>query len=89
MARISIGRLSDYQTIQSYERGGIMPEIKLDQDTAKGATETVDHKIPGNIGLQRQLGHRDQDPMLKDADTDFPEPGQNPEHSGEPELKSA
>jgi hypothetical protein len=24
--------------------------------------------------------------MLKDADTDFPEPGENPEHSGKPEM---
>lgn len=35
--------------------------------------------------MQGQLGHRDQDPLLKSADTDFPEPGENPEHSGEPE----
>ena len=66
-----------------------MPHSSQDQDTAKGATETEDHSISGNIGLQEQLGHRDQDPMLKDADSDFPEPGQNPEHSGEPEKKSA
>ncbi len=33
--------------------------------------------------MNGQLGHRDQDPMLKGADTDFPEPGENPEHSGE------
>jgi hypothetical protein len=66
-----------------------MPDSKPDQDTAKGATESEDHKIPGNIGMQEQLGHRDQDPMLKDADSDFPEPGQNPEHSGGPRLKSA
>ena len=33
--------------------------------------------------LQGQIGHRDQDEMLKDADTDFPEPGSSPEHSGE------
>ena len=56
-----------------------------DQDTSKGATEAEDHRTPGNGGLQNQLGHRDQDPMLKGADTDFPEPGENPEHSGEPE----
>jgi len=37
--------------------------------------------------MQGQLGHRDQDPMLKSADTDFPEPGGSPEHSGEPEDK--
>jgi hypothetical protein len=35
--------------------------------------------------MRGQLGHRDQDPLLKSADTDFPEPGENPEHSGEPE----
>ena len=66
-----------------------MPDSKPDQDAGKGAMESEDHKIPGNIGMQEQLGHRDQDPMLKDADSDFPEPGQNPEHSGEPRLKSA
>ena len=66
-----------------------MAETKVDQDTAKGATETENHQTPGNIGLQQHLGHRDQDPMLKDADTDFPEPGENPEHSGERGLKTA
>lgn len=59
-----------------------MQERKPDQDTAKGAMETEDHAVPGNIGLQEQLGHRDQDPMLKDADTDFPEKGETPQHSG-------
>jgi hypothetical protein len=74
---------------QLLQEGGLMTENKGDQDTAKGATETEDHKIPGNIGLQQQLGHRDQDPMIKGADTDFPEPGENPEHSGEPKRKTA
>ena len=60
-----------------------------DQDAAKGATETEDHKISGNVGLQQQQGHRDQDPILKDADSDFPEPGESPEHTGEPKRKSA
>lgn len=66
-----------------------MPNRELDQDVMKGATETEDHKIPGNAGLQGQLGHRDQDPMLKSSDTDFPEPGENPEHSGTSQRKSA
>jgi len=66
-----------------------MAHSEIDQDLAKGASETENHETPGNIGLQEQLGHRDQDPMLKDADSDFPEPGQNPEHSGEPQLKTA
>lgn len=60
-----------------------MARNKADQDSAKGATETEDFKPGPNIGLQGQLGHRDQDPILKDADTDFPEPGESPEHTGE------
>jgi hypothetical protein len=56
-----------------------------DQDRGKGAVEHDEHDKPGNSALQGQLGHRDQDPRLKSADTDFPEPGENPEHSGEPQ----
>lgn len=54
-----------------------------DPDRAKGATEGEEHHHDGNAGLAEQLGHRDQDPILKDADSDFPEPGSNEEHSGE------
>ncbi len=60
-----------------------------DRDAAKGANEAEHNMAKGNIGFQQQLGHRDQDPMLKDADSDFPEPGMSPEHSGEPEGKGA
>ncbi len=56
-----------------------------DQDRGKGAVEQDEPNQSGNTSLQGQLGHRDQDPLLKSADTDFPEPGENPEHSGEPE----
>jgi len=66
-----------------------MAEKIFDQDSAKGATETENHKVPGNSGLEGQLGHSDQDSMIKDADSDFPEPGQNPEHTGEPTKKTA
>jgi hypothetical protein len=62
-----------------------MAQKETDQDAGKGATEDENRQVPGNIGLQKQLGHRDQDPRLKGSDTDFPEPGENPEHSGEPE----
>ena len=49
-----------------------------DQDCGKGAVE--DDQNPnqkqnhesGNTSLKGQLGHRDKDPELKDADTDFP-----------------
>ncbi|MGB8990197.1 MAG: hypothetical protein WCC37_26605 [Candidatus Sulfotelmatobacter sp.] len=58
-----------------------------DPDRAKGATEGEQHHHDGNAGLAEQLGHRDQDPILKDADTDFPEPGNNAEHSsGRPQA---
>jgi hypothetical protein len=58
-----------------------------DQDRAKGAVEEEEHHHDGNIGLEEQLGHRDQDQRIKDADTDFPEPGNNAEHSGERAVK--
>jgi hypothetical protein len=54
-----------------------------DQDRKKGA---VEESAQGNTSMAGQLGHRDQDPLLKDADTDFPEPGESPEHSGEPQT---
>jgi hypothetical protein len=61
-----------------------MAEAKRDPDASKGATEETKHTTPGNAALEGQLGHRDQDPLVKDADSDFPEPGNSPEHSGEP-----
>jgi hypothetical protein len=56
-----------------------------DSDRHKGAVEE-EITVPATNGepyLQGQLGHRDEDEMLKDSDTDFPEPGNSPEHSGE------
>lgn len=55
-----------------------------DQDRGKGAVEQDRPQEPGNTSMSGQLGHRDQDPLLKSSDTDFPEPGGSPEHSGEP-----
>jgi hypothetical protein len=55
-----------------------------DSDIHKGAVEEeVSTPSTGEPNLHDQLGHRDQDAMIKDADTDFPEPGSSPEHSGE------
>ena len=59
--------------------------MSKDQDRGKGAVEQDEPNQLSNTSLKGQLGHRDQDPLLKSADTDFPEPGGNPEHSGEPE----
>ena len=61
------------------------PALADDQDRGKGAVEQDRPQEPsGNTSLQSQLGHRDQNALLKSSDTDFPEPGGNPEHSQEP-----
>ena len=60
-----------------------------DPDGAKGATEGEQRDHDGNAGLAGQLGHRDQDSRIKEADSDFPEPGGSPEHSGERPPKKA
>jgi hypothetical protein len=49
-----------------------------DQDRLKGALEQEEKDQQGNTSMQGPTGHPDQDPMLA-ADTDFPEPGENPE----------
>ncbi|HEY1265136.1 MAG TPA: hypothetical protein VGF06_16525 [Terriglobales bacterium] len=60
-----------------------------DQDCGKGAIEQEQRGQPSNTSLQGQLGHRDQDPLIKSNDSDFPEPGNNEEHSGEPREKGS
>ncbi|HTR66745.1 MAG TPA: hypothetical protein VMH85_13290 [Terriglobales bacterium] len=57
-----------------------------DQDQGKGAVEQENHSDKTNTSLQGQLGHRTDNPLVKANDSDFPEPGGNPEHSGEPEA---
>ena len=54
-----------------------------DQDSAKGAVEQNAPEEPTNVSMSGQIGHRDQNPLLKSNDSDYPEPGQSPEHSGE------
>ena len=54
-----------------------------DNDIGKGATDQEDRTQHSNYSMQGQLGHRTKNRMIKDSDSDFPEPGSNPEHSGE------
>ena len=61
-------------------------ERQNDEDFGKGAVEGGEKA--GNTSLTGQLGHRDQHPLVKSSDTDFPEPGGNPEHTGEPQSPS-
>lgn len=58
-----------------------------DPDRNKGAVEQDKPGERGNTSLQGQLGHRNKGPLVDNADTDFPEPGENPEHSGQPEER--
>jgi hypothetical protein len=57
----------------------------IDSDKGKGAVEeeVSNPSTTARPNLSDQLGHRDEDELIKDSDTDFPEPGSNPEHSGE------
>lgn len=56
-----------------------------DEDEGKGAVEQDRPDQPTNVSITGQSGHRDQNPLLKSSDSDFPEPGQNEEHTGEPQ----
>ena len=42
-----------------------------DQDRGKGATEQDSQNNGGNTSMRGQLGHRDKDVVLKDADSDL------------------
>ena len=55
--------------------------VEMDEDIAKGAMEKESPKQKGNSSMAGQLPHRTNDPMIKDYDTDFPEPGNTPEYS--------
>ena len=63
------------------------PTNRSDEAIGKGAVEQDPlHTGEGDpvslTSLTGQLGHRDQDDMLKENDTDFPEPDAKAEHTG-------
>jgi hypothetical protein len=72
--------------------GGIMSNSNVantrDEDAGKGAVEQGRPGEKTNTSLAGQIGHRDQDALLKSSDSDFPEPGQNEEHTGEPQARN-
>jgi hypothetical protein len=43
-----------------------------DQDRGKGAVESDKNDADDNTNMQGQLGHRDKDKVLKDADSNLP-----------------
>jgi hypothetical protein len=46
-------------------------EKSKDQDRGKGAMEQDQQNQGGNTSMQGQLGHRDEDVELKDADSNL------------------
>jgi hypothetical protein len=58
-----------------------MPE--QDSDLKKGAVEADKPQQRSHSSLEGQLPHRTEDSRIQGRDTDFPEPGENPEHSGQ------
>lgn len=62
-----------------------------DQDAGKGAVEgdgraRNDRGQSGNTSLDGQNPHRTESNLVKSNDSDFPEPGLSPEHSGNEEF---
>ena len=49
----------------------------------EGAVEQDKPNQSDNTSMTGQMGHRNTPADLDTLDTDFPEPGENPEHSGE------
>ncbi len=56
-----------------------------DNDLHKGALEEDNPRQTPQARFKGQLSHRENDPLIKASDSDFPEPGGSPEHSGEPQ----
>jgi hypothetical protein len=63
------------------------PITHHDADSKKGAIESESPGEKPNANerdhLADQLPHRNTNEWLDGADSDFPEPGSNPEHSGQ------
>lgn len=59
-----------------------------DEDNSKGAMEQDRPSQETNVSRTSEIGHRDQNALLKSSDSDFPEPGQNEEHTGEPHERN-
>src|SRR4051812_37472835 len=65
-----------------------MRHEEQDADVGKGAVEQDKPRQATNTSLEDQLPHRPNNDLISGNDSDFPEPGQNPEHSGEPQEQS-
>src|ERR1700691_5327135 len=81
------GNESHHGVIFSPEETTMTNQNTGDEDAGKGAVEQDRPQQETNTSMSGQIGHRDQDPMLKSSNSDFPESGQNEEHTGEPHTR--
>jgi hypothetical protein len=56
---------------------------RRDADIDKGSIEDAASRDATPTSLSGQLPHRPENELIEGSDTDFPEPGENPEHSGQ------
>ena len=64
--------LYDDLATATMQGGAPIMEKSKDEDRTKGAMEQDSQNQGGNVSMQGQLGHRDQDFDVKDADSDQP-----------------
>jgi hypothetical protein len=57
-------------TVAVHSTGAKLMETSKDQDRGKGAVEQDQKNEGGNTSMQGQLGHRDENVELKNADSD-------------------
>ena len=57
------------------------PQDSHDNDIHKGAVEDDQPQQEHNTSLRGQLPHRKKNEMIDGNDSDYPEPGENPEHT--------
>jgi hypothetical protein len=58
--------------VASERRKNASKDMSGDQDRGKGAVEQDSQNEGGNTSMQGQLGHRDDNAELKNADSDLP-----------------
>jgi hypothetical protein len=66
-----LGEFHHASPIAIVRAGDVPMEKSRDQDRGKGAMEQDQEKHGGNTSTQGQLGHRDEDSELKDADSNL------------------
>lgn len=71
------------QSKKAMEPAKRIPITNKDPYQHEGAVEQDRPDQNDNTSMTGQMGHRNKPTDLDSLDTDFPEPGENPEHSGE------